>query len=111
MVEYVDAKRVPYRTVEARSFSLRLRGLMFRSAWPGEWSAVHFPRCRSVHTFFTNLRFDLVFLDRGARVTRCVEQTGLFRLYFGPSRTVDTLEMPEGAIRRMDLKVGDRLEW
>jgi len=111
MDEPMAPKRVPYRTIEARSFGLRLRGLMFRNAWPGEWNAVYFPRCRSVHTFFTNLRFDLVFLDRGARVTGYVGQTGPFRLYFGPPGTVDALEMPEGAIRRMDLKVGDRLEW
>jgi uncharacterized membrane protein (UPF0127 family) len=104
-------KKISIRTVAARSFSLRLRGLMFRSAWPGEWSAVYFPDCSSVHTFFTNLKFDLVFLDANKITTRLVETTRSWRFYFGPPGTQDTLELPFGTIHQLDLKVGDEVSW
>ncbi len=93
----------------ADSFFPRLRGLMFRSQWPGNIDGIYFPRCSSVHTCFTWVDLDLVFLDADHRVTGLVEHPRSWRFYNGPKGTVATLECLGGTLRRLDWKVGDEI--
>jgi uncharacterized protein len=55
--------------VEARGFVGRLVGLAGRADLPAG-TALHLPRCRSVHTFGMRFALDLVWLDRAGAVVR-----------------------------------------
>lgn len=101
-------RRAPRGTVMATGFFTRLRGLMFRGAWPREWRGLYFPRCRSVHTFFTSCAFAIVFLDADGRVTRYVAKAKPWRVYTGPPDTQDVLEVPKGAVHSV---VGRHVYW
>jgi len=95
----------------AVSFRLRLRGLMFRKAWPEKWNGLYFPECSAIHTFFTWVEFELVFLDDSHRVTRLEAGPRPWRFYNGPQGTIDALELPMGTIQLLNLKVGDPMRW
>jgi uncharacterized membrane protein (UPF0127 family) len=55
--------------IEARGFLARLVGLAGRADLPAG-TALHLPRCRSVHTFGMRFRLDLVWLDAAGTVVR-----------------------------------------
>lgn len=84
---------------------------MFRKAWPKKWNGLYFPECSAIHTFFTWVEFELVFLDVHHRVTRLEAGPRPWRFYKGPSGTIDTLELPMGTQQLLDLKVGDPMQW
>ena len=79
---------------------------MVRSRWPDGVEGLFFPDCRSVHTFFTFLNPDLVFLDKNGKILRIVSSASAWRLYFGPSDCRDTLELPAGGAQRLGLRPG-----
>lgn len=57
------------RVAEAHTRVARLRGLARLDAMPAA-TALHIPRCRSVHTFSMRFALDLVWLDAAGRVVR-----------------------------------------
>ena len=57
------------RVLEARSRAARLKGLARLDAMPATL-ALHFPRCRSVHTFAMRFPLDLVWLGADGRTVR-----------------------------------------
>jgi uncharacterized membrane protein (UPF0127 family) len=57
------------RVVEAHSRPARLKGLAKLDAMP-ETTALHIPRCRSVHTFTMRFALDLIWLDKAGQVVR-----------------------------------------
>jgi uncharacterized membrane protein (UPF0127 family) len=57
------------RLAEARSRGARMRGLARLEAMP-RTTALHIPRCRSVHTFTMRFALDLIWLDARGRVVR-----------------------------------------
>ena len=57
------------RVAEASSRPARMKGLARLDAMPAG-AALHFPRCRSVHTFTMRFPLDLIWLDREGRPVR-----------------------------------------
>jgi len=57
------------RVARAATRSQRTLGLARLEAMP-RTSALHIPRCRSVHTFGMRFALDLIWLDRGGRPVR-----------------------------------------
>lgn len=98
------------RVKNAVSFHLRFLGLMAKGKWPQEYDALWFPRCGSVHTFFTFLRPDLLFLDSNYKVLSLHPQTPAWRLWWGPRGTSGCLEIPPGEAQRWGWRVGTNLE-
>ena len=92
-------------------FFERLVGLMGRNRWPAAWNAYHFPDCGSVHTFFTFLSLDIVFLDKGGKILKIFPSTKSWRAYWGPRPTSHCLELPAGAVQKLKWKVGDRIRF
>jgi len=90
----------------ADSFGPRLLGLMGKREWPAGLKGLFFPHCRSLHTWFTFLKPDLVFMDKNRKILKLVLSAGSWRFYFGPSDCRHCLELPEGVVRRQRLKVG-----
>ena len=66
--------------------------------------------CGMVHTFGMSYSLDLVFLDRSWRVRKLVASLHPMRVAgsFGAART---LEMAEGGLADLDLRMGDTLTW
>jgi uncharacterized membrane protein (UPF0127 family) len=94
----------------ARRFHERFLGLMGKRSWPGDYDALWFPYCVSVHTCFTFLKPDLLFLDRNYRILSRAIQAKPFRLWFGPPGTRGCLELPTGTSQRQAWKAGVSLK-
>lgn len=103
------ATRTLERIRTADSYFPRLAGLMGRKRWPGACSGIFFPRCRSVHTFFTFLRPDILFLDKTYKIGKIFPSSAPWRVWLGAKDSRHCLELREGAARRLGLKVGDRI--
>jgi uncharacterized membrane protein (UPF0127 family) len=54
---------------EAHSRAARMKGLAKLDSMP-ETTALHIPRCRSVHTFTMRFSLDLIWLDKAGQVVR-----------------------------------------
>ena len=92
----------------ATRFGSRLRGLMFTDAMP-RGRGLLISHCASVHTCFMRYAIDVVYLDAQGRVTRLVEGLRPWRLSLGGRRAVHTLELGAGSIRRLGIRLGDRI--
>ncbi|HEX6026477.1 MAG TPA: DUF192 domain-containing protein [Solirubrobacter sp.] len=57
------------RIAEAHTRAARMKGLAKLDDMP-ETTALHIPRCRSVHTFTMRFPLDLIWLDKAGRVVR-----------------------------------------
>lgn len=57
------------RVAEAESRAARMKGLARLDEMPQD-SALHIPRCRSVHTFTMRFPLDLIWLDRDGKMVR-----------------------------------------
>lgn len=97
------------QVVYAESYLSRLMGLMGLMRWPKTHRGLYFPRCSSVHTFFTFLSPDILFLDKSNKIIKIFHRTKSWRVFWGPVRTFNCLELPNGTARDLDLKVGDLL--
>jgi uncharacterized membrane protein (UPF0127 family) len=102
----------PLRLCVADSFGTRLRGLVGRAPLgPGE--GLLLLRCASVHTAFMRTAIDVVYVDEGGHLVRCVPRLAPWRTsaaaLFCGARVRHTLELPAGSIHRLGLGPGDRL--
>ncbi len=99
------------RFILADSFWTRFLGLMFRSSWKGNDDGILFPDCASVHTCFTYLRPDIVFIDREGYVLRVVAKASPWGLFLGPRGTRRVLEVPGGFARRTGMRPGASVQF
>lgn len=95
------------RTWVPVGFLTRARGLIGRPAL-AEDEAWWFKACNSIHMLGMFRPIDVVFVDDGGQVLKCVERVMPFGVA-GCFRARDTIELAAGAIRRADLRVGERL--
>lgn len=94
--------------VEARSFSERLRGLMFRSSWPAERTLwIH--RCNSIHTFFVRFDIDAVFVDRNLIIKKIYHRLPPRRVTFPIFSAKSVFEFSAGEVEKLELCEGDEL--
>lgn len=91
----------------AEAFFTRLVGLMGRRKWPSGREGLFFPRCRSLHTFFTFLKPDLVFVDKNGRILEIIVAAGPWRVFNGPRGSVACLELPRGRAKRLGIRMKD----
>jgi len=87
----------------------RNKGLLGRKGLaPGE--GLWIIPCESVHTFFMQFPIDLVYLDRQNRIKKIRDSVRPWRLSVCLSAH-SVLELPSGAIRDTQTRVGDTLEF
>jgi uncharacterized protein len=67
------------RVAEAHTRAARIKGLAKLDAMPAT-TALHIPRCRSVHTFTMRFPLDLIWLDKAGHVVRVDPQVPPRRL-------------------------------
>jgi uncharacterized membrane protein (UPF0127 family) len=94
----------------AATFGARCKGLLDRGALPWDEGLLLSPG-GSIHTFGMRFPIDVLFLDRHMRVLRCAPHVLPWRLALAPSGTRYVLELADGRIAAVYLKVGMRLLW
>ena len=101
----------------ADTFLSRLRGLMLAAPLRPEQGLL-ITGCNSVHTCFMRQEIDLVYLDRGGVVTKCVAKLALWCVSSCRGRDQDgnrlalashVLELAAGSIARFNITAGSRL--
>ena len=90
----------------AKGFFSRLIGLQGRTDWPKRYQGVYFPKCSSVHTFFTLLKPDVVFLDKKGKILKIIASAKPWRVFFGPSGSRHCLELPRNRAKKLGLRPG-----
>lgn len=103
------ARRIVLTGRVAKTWRERLRGLL-GSSMLGSNEAMVIAPCSSVHTFGMNYAIDVAYLDANGRVIKCVESVAPRRLS-GAWRSRSVVETAAGALRRVDVRAGDRLYW
>ena len=92
----------------ADSFFRSLIGLMGRprlDAGHGLWIVP----CQSVHTFWMRFSIDVVFLDQHHKVIHLVESLRPFRVTKHLSKAGSVIELPVGAIKTSETRIGDEI--
>lgn len=85
----------------------RRRGLLGRDALGAGCAFVLAP-CWMVHTIGMRFPIDVVFIDDDGRVVKVVEQMAGWKIAVASSASV-TIELWAGAVKAVDIHVGDRL--
>ena len=91
----------------ARGPLQRLRGLMGKSAMPGDGLLI--APADSIHTFFMRMPIDLIFLARDGRVLKTCPAVPPWRVRLAPRGARLVLEMSSGFIARHAIRPGDGL--
>ena len=97
--------------LRADTFGRRLTGLMGKGRWPRGWGGLAFPECRAVHTFFTFLGPDILFVDGRGRILDIFKRAGAWRFFLGSAGSRHCLELPGGFCGENSLEKGDILQW
>ena len=74
---------------------------------PGEPLLIE--RSPSIHMFFMRYPIDVVFIDRGLRVTKLVAGLKPWRVVWWARGARDCLELPAGALNGTETQQGDQL--
>jgi uncharacterized protein len=97
------------RIEEARTFSRRFMGLMGVSKL-AFGHGLHIVPCNSVHSFFMQITFDALFLDKSLIVVHVEAAMLPWRVTRLCSEARSVLELPAGTAALSNTRVGDRLE-
>jgi uncharacterized membrane protein (UPF0127 family) len=92
----------------ARSLRDRTVGLL-GTPKPSAGDGLLIERTQSIHMFFMRYPIDVLFVDRGARVTRCVPGLRPWRVVWWARGARDCVELGVGSIEASDTRVGDQL--
>lgn len=91
------------------TFFQRAVGLLTRSSMrPDE--GVWITPCRAIHTIGMHFPIDVIFVDVADRVADIIADVRPNRLALGCARARGVIELGSGALREIDLQIGDRLE-
>lgn len=87
----------------------RARGLLGRPPLQINQGLVIAP-CGSIHTFGMQYAIDIVFVDSADRIVKLVSHLGKWRIAMAAYANW-TLELKAGEIARLNIKMGDKLQW
>jgi len=93
----------------ARSLRDRTVGLL-GTPQPSAGDGLLIERTQSIHMFFMRYPIDVVFVDRDARVTRCVPGLRPWRVVWWARGARDCIELGVGTLEASGTATGDRLE-
>lgn len=98
-----------FKSVEtATSFKTRLIGLIGTKSLPKE-TAVYFPQCNWIHTFFMSMPIDVIYLDKAMRVTKIQTQVSPWRMPPPVLSARSVVESAAGFLNQDIIEVGDLL--
>jgi uncharacterized membrane protein (UPF0127 family) len=96
-VVIAESNRLLATAEVADTAQARMTGLLGRDGLPAGQGLILEP-CRLIHTFMMRFAIDVVFYDRGHRVTRAVAGVRPSRFAWGGLRARTTLELPAGTL-------------
>ncbi len=102
-------KIVATRIDHLSSFLHRAVGLLARTTLrpdEGVWIA----SCQAIHTIGMRVAIDVIFVDRGGRVIRAVQDVRPNRFALSCAGARSVVELGSGALREVDVMPGDLLE-
>ncbi len=110
MAKILLGKKIIAKNAEVANTPLsRMRGLMFREKPCAIWFEFEEEKKWSIHSFFVSFPFDAVFLDAGMGVVDVVSSIPPFTPNVTPKKACKfLLELPEGSVRKLKIKAGDR---
>ena len=109
-----DGRLVAGRAKVALSVFERMKGWLGKTTVAPD-EGLLLPGTSSVHSWGMHFSFDLVFMDRAGEVVKLCPRMEPFSVAYGPfkawagMRGLQALELPEGSLERLGLKLGDRL--
>jgi hypothetical protein len=92
----------------ADDFASRSRGLLGKDGL-GAGEGMYIVPCAMIHTFFMKFPIDVVFLDRGLKAVRVIENLRPWRMSPWAWGADGVLELAGGSLRG-SISVGDQLE-
>lgn len=112
MIRKSDQQAVATRVEVVETFLARARGLIGRERLHPE-EGMLFPRCNNIHMWFMSIPIDVVFLKRRESEWTIVKLYRSLRPWrISPAGCIaadDALELAQGSIDRVGLKVGEVL--
>ncbi|MFH2203740.1 MAG: DUF192 domain-containing protein [Elusimicrobiota bacterium] len=102
-------RRIAAKVTRADTLETRSRGLLGKSRMDPE-EGLWIDPCPMIHTFFMRFSIDVLFLDKGLRVRRVMENLRPWRLSPWVFTAQSVLELPGGKLRGSVVK-GDVLEF
>lgn len=96
------------RMQRADTFMRRLVGLLGRDGLEAD-EALWISPCRGIHTMWMRFAIDAVFLDMDLKVVAVRENVAPWKSTGFIKGASSVLELPEGAIRRTALTIGDQI--
>lgn len=90
----------------AQDFKSRSIGLLNRTSLD-EDEALLIKPCNAIHTFFMKFPIDVAFLDKNGKVVKLRQSIQKARFSGSMLRAYMTLEMPQGKLSKIHLKLGD----
>ena len=92
-------------TIEVKRLRVTTFGLMGKDkAYP-----IYFKTRFGIHTFFLKFPIDVVILDKQKRAVKLVEHLSPNKFLFWNLKYNHVIELPEGNIRRNNIKLGDKV--
>ena len=86
----------------------RMQGLLGRRNFKASEAMVIKP-CNSIHTFFMRFSIDILFINKGGKVVKCVANIPPFRLSPLSLSSRFVVELPAGTIQSTNTKEGDQI--
>ena len=96
------------RIERAGSLMAQLKGLIGRRRFENG-SAMIFPGCKQVHTFFMQFPIDVLFIDKERRVIKIIERLRPGKISEYVKDAADVIELPSHTVLDCRLVVGDEL--
>lgn len=94
------------KVVFARDFKSRLVGLIGRHSL-NTMTAMVFPRCSAIHTFFMRFAIDVLFIDDKNKVVGKIENMLPYRISPLFFRAKTCIEIPAGTLKRTLTQISD----
>ena len=93
----------------ADSYKSKIVGVIGWEDWGG-CAGLLIKDANSIHTFFVRFAIDVVFLDKGFKIVKIVENLKPFR--FSPIvwSAKHTLELPNGVVRKKSLHIRNKID-
>jgi uncharacterized membrane protein (UPF0127 family) len=110
LVNESNGELIASQVNKAYSFPKRFKGLMF-TKMPQSGTALHIKPCQSIHTFFMNYAIDIIYLDETNTIVGLTEALQPRRVGMIYKKTSSVIELPDGVIKKNNLKVGQVLKF
>ncbi|MDA3864111.1 MAG: DUF192 domain-containing protein [Deltaproteobacteria bacterium] len=105
-----EERQIADQVMVASGFFSRMKGLLGVEKL-GMDSGIWIVPCTSIHMFFMKIPLDVVFIDKKGVITAICHQIKPWRLSRYHPEAFGVLELAAGKATRVELKVGDRLDF